>query len=100
MADSITLVILGKDLKVSPNLNFNFEEKTESYILVKGEVLSPEKIPLKNAAITITMIENINNELIKSFLGVTFTDENGEYGTSLFFKTGVSYEFKAYCAVG
>lgn len=100
MGESITLIVLGKDLKASPNLDFNFEEKTESYVLVKGEVLSPNKIPLKNAAITVTIIEkNIDGEVIKSFLGVTFTDEKGEYGISLFFKAGISYEFKAYSAV-
>lgn len=82
----ITQKIICKDA-VLPN---------EEYVLLKGIVYSPQKIPLPHAAIDIIQIDSNVIPKIERNIGVTFTLEDGSYGVSLLWKSGYSYELTAY----
>lgn len=66
----------------------------DKYILLKGVVYSPEKKPLKYAAIDIVQINSNLKE--EKNIGVTFTLEDGSYGVPLLWGKGYSYKLTVY----
>jgi len=68
----------------------------EEYVLLKGIVYSPKKIPLPHAAIDIVQIDSNVIPKAERNIGVTFTLDDGSYGVSLLWKSGYSYKLTAY----
>ncbi|MGN2371286.1 carboxypeptidase regulatory-like domain-containing protein [Clostridium cagae] len=71
----------------------------EQYILITGKVLSPDKIPLPNAAIKVFSIDKRCTPVKRKYIGVTFSDERGIYEMSIPRFLDISYELKAYGAI-
>lgn len=92
-------VLCGKKLRGHKVVKVCSKFPKEDYILLTGKVLSPEKIPLSNAAIKIMAIDLACFPVRKRYIGVTFTDEKGTYGISIPRFLGISYELKAYAAI-
>ncbi|MFL0197715.1 hypothetical protein ACJDU8_19400 [Clostridium sp. WILCCON 0269] len=68
----------------------------EEYVLIKGVVYSPQRIPLPHAAIDIVQINSNVTPQVRKNIGVTFTLEDGSYGVPLLWKKGYAYELTAY----
>lgn len=92
-------ILCGKKLMNHKIVRICSKFPKEDYILLSGKVLSPNKIPLSNAAIKIMAIDFRYIPVRKRYMGVTFTDEKGVYGISIPRFLGVSYELKAYAAI-
>jgi hypothetical protein len=71
----------------------------QEYIFVTGKVYSPDKEVLPNVAVAITLIDKNTTPPIETFLGVTFSNEEGTYGVSLLWKNNYEYKFVPYCGM-
>ncbi|MGL5152392.1 MAG: hypothetical protein ACRC7N_17685 [Clostridium sp.] len=80
--DKIT--ITGKELLqyevVIKDIYMTESPNVLKYVLLKGKVLGLNDEIMKNAAIEIYTIDSLGNE---TFVGITFSDEKGEYGISV-----------------
>ena len=70
-------------------------ERPSGYVLVCGIVIDPDKRPIPNAAITVYSVKS-GAIPERKYVGVTFSDKNGEYGFTLPSNLKVSYELTAY----
>lgn len=68
----------------------------EKYIFVKGSVYDACALPLSYCAVEVVQIDNRYNPPKEISTSVTFTDEFGYYGVSLFWNEFASYILKAY----
>ncbi|AOR23409.1 carboxypeptidase regulatory-like domain-containing protein [Clostridium taeniosporum] len=89
-------VLCGNEIMFCKVVEIDSVLQKEEYILITGKVLSPDKIPLSNAAIKVFSIDDRYTPAKKKYIGVTFSDEKGRYGISIPRNLNVSYEFKAY----
>lgn len=72
-----------------------FEENYET--LVEGRVFNPQNIPVPNAGIEVIKINKSNG--IRTSIGTTSTNENGEYAFTINVDPGSYYEFKLYSII-
>ncbi|MCS6131958.1 carboxypeptidase regulatory-like domain-containing protein [Clostridium botulinum] len=92
-------VLCGRKIMCCKLIKIDSTFPKEKYILITGKVLSPDKIPLQNAAIKVFWIDENYTPAKKHYIGVTFSDEKGIYGISIPRFLDVSYVFKAYGAI-
>lgn len=87
----------AKDVAHCNILNADFLINSKNTVFISGFVSGPNGEPLKNCAIAVNSISNnsIDNS-IKTFVGVTFTDDTGSYGLALNTHSNFSYELTAY----
>ncbi|NFO15298.1 carboxypeptidase regulatory-like domain-containing protein [Clostridium botulinum] len=99
MCAVVQRVLCGRTLMCCKIVKLDYTFPKEDYVLITGKVLSPDKIPLPNAAIKVFSIDKRYTPAKRKYIGVTFSDEKGVYGISIPRFLGVSYEFKAYGAI-
>ncbi|GAA0076325.1 hypothetical protein UT300005_07030 [Clostridium sp. CTA-5] len=92
-------IISGQKLICCEVINMDVTLPKSDYILITGKVISPSKEPLCNAAITVFSIDDRCSPAEKKYVGITFSDEYGNYGVSISRNSEVSYEFKAYGSI-
>lgn len=83
----------AKDVQHCTILNADFLINSKNTVFISGFVSGPNGKPLKNCAIA---VNSITNNSIKTFVGVTFTDDTGSYGLALNTNSNFSYELTAY----
>ncbi|WBW96212.1 hypothetical protein [Oceanirhabdus sp. W0125-5] len=89
---TINFNISGSELVKKTCLNFEFEELNQT--LLKGLVVNSDNQGLENAGIEIISINTTTNTEIS--LGITFCDENGEFGVSLPSRPYLQYKLNVY----
>ena len=99
MSESKSVYVDGSEVIKNGGATADVYMDAGEYVFVTGKVYSPDNEVLINVAVAITLIDKNINPPIKTFLGVTFSDEEGIYGVSLLWKNNYEYKFVPYCGM-
>jgi len=99
MAESKSVYVEGSEVIKNGGATVDVYMDAGEYIFVTGKVYSPDKEILQNVAVAITLIDKNTTPPIETFLGVTFSNEEGTYGVSLLWKNNYEYKIVSYCGM-